>query len=113
MGTPSAGAVATKERGNVKMKVDLFICHDCGAKEGELHLPHVSGDVCDMEVCPKCGGQLLSCGCNPAKLRGLPRRPYIIWPWVCARCGILWPEPFMVDTKVWEHYIEPRERGVI
>lgn len=33
------------------------VCHDCGAKYGEQHLPN-----CDEERCPKCGLQLLSCG---------------------------------------------------
>jgi len=31
-------------------------CHDCGAKPGELHMKG-----CDMEECPKCGGQLIGC----------------------------------------------------
>lgn len=34
-------------------------CHDCGALRGELH--H-SG--CDMEACPICADQLISCGCD-------------------------------------------------
>lgn len=34
-------------------------CGDCGREEGENHL-----DCCDIERCPKCSGQLLSCDCN-------------------------------------------------
>lgn len=36
---------------------DEAICDDCGAKYGEEHL---SG--CDVERCPLCCGQLISCG---------------------------------------------------
>ena len=37
------------------------ICHACGIenKKGNFHHPG-----CDMERCPKCKGQLISCGCN-------------------------------------------------
>lgn len=35
-------------------------CHDCGIinKKGNIH--HLG---CDIEACPICNGQLLSCGC--------------------------------------------------
>ena len=36
-------------------------CGDCGAVTGHYH--HVG---CDLERCPVCEGQLLSCGCNDA-----------------------------------------------
>ena len=32
-------------------------CHDCGIVNGQTH--HYG---CDMERCPVCGGQLISCG---------------------------------------------------
>jgi len=38
-------------------------CHDCNVEEGQLH---VFG--CDMERCPFCGKQLISCGCCYEKL---------------------------------------------
>jgi hypothetical protein len=34
-------------------------CHDCNAVAGQLH--HA---ICDMEQCPGCGGQLISCDCE-------------------------------------------------
>lgn len=39
-------------------------CHDCYIELGGFHHPG-----CDMERCPRCGGQLISCGCldDPAE----------------------------------------------
>ena len=46
-------------------------------------------------------------------LAGQGRLPWIRYPNVCAKCGALYPDLFMVDTPVWEHYIEPSERDKI
>ena len=37
-------------------------CHDCAALKGELH-----ATGCDVERCPVCGGQVITC---PCKLEG-------------------------------------------
>jgi hypothetical protein len=33
-------------------------CHDCAVVEGQYHVPS-----CDVERCPSCGDQLISCDC--------------------------------------------------
>jgi len=142
------GSVRDKERNT---------CHDCGVKEGEIHQLN-----CDMESCPFCGGQLITCGCCYIKLgfdyhdfqntdienfkekftefkkeyptNGLPeeiykngltsnlkdkwkkileekgRVPYILYPNICRKCGMLWPTMFNIPTEKWEKYIMIKER---
>ena len=34
------------------------------------------------------------------------RVPYIEYPIVCAKCGVLWPEFFPVPDTEWERYIQ-------
>lgn len=38
---------------------DYEYCDDCGAAQNEYHL-----ELCDLEVCPICHGQKLSCNCD-------------------------------------------------
>lgn len=130
---------------------DLRRCHDCWAKEGELHTPG-----CDMERCPFCGGQLISCECRYKHLyadcfkpqtwnyqlhkfeghptnglpeevydNGLPpevlkvweqmleqkgRVPYIIYPNICVKCGIHYPEMFRVKDEEWIETVQVEYR---
>lgn len=98
------------------------VCHDCGAHEGELHQRG-----CDMELCPFCGWQLISCDCCfellevdevtaeeeaawVDMLNEKGRVPFIVWPNVCARCGILWPKTFLVPNEEWANYIQITKR---
>lgn len=40
------------------------VCDDCGARSGGFHHPG-----CDLERCPMCRGQALSCECSMAALQ--------------------------------------------
>jgi hypothetical protein len=45
------------------------VCHDCGIINIRGNLHHFG---CDVEACPKCGGQLISCDCGnktPTRVR--------------------------------------------
>jgi len=46
-------------------------CGDCGVEPGELHVPG-----CDVERCPACGGQMISCACSDEKCAKYPRLPW-------------------------------------
>lgn len=111
-------------------------CHDCGCKEGELH------DLgCDMETCPRCGGQIITCDCvygmlgidaSPGtwayshgltdkqeeewqvKLEEIGRIPWLQIPNLCGYCGKRWPEFFTVSDEEWEKYVIPKlQRGML
>jgi hypothetical protein len=34
-------------------------CHDCAVIKGQYHVPS-----CDVEECPRCGGQAIGCDCE-------------------------------------------------
>jgi len=38
---------------------DHLPCHDCRVIKGQLHVPS-----CDVEQCPACGGQAITCDCE-------------------------------------------------
>lgn len=105
------------------------ICHDCNAEEGQYHSPG-----CDMERCPFCGGQLITCGCcyelldidvsvgTWAYYHGLTGIQDAVWaqmlkekgliPWVqepvlCALCGEVFPQMFSVPDEDWDKYVIP------
>jgi hypothetical protein len=84
-------------------------CHECGVKEGQLHLLG-----CDMEYCPFCGDQLISCGHGAMPediLEDKGRIPYIRYPNLCVKCGTLWPEMFEVPDEDWARYVQPNMRN--
>jgi hypothetical protein len=41
------------------------------------------------------------------------RIPFISTPQLCARCGSLWPEFFVVQDRVWSYYTDPGLRDQI
>lgn len=47
------------KKNNSKVEYNNRACHDCGTPFGEVH--HLG---CDMEECPKCGGQYFICDCH-------------------------------------------------
>lgn len=50
-------------------------CHDCDVEPGQFHEPG-----CDVERCPYCGRQLISCGCLEVKKRAAWIEKHLL-PW--------------------------------
>jgi hypothetical protein len=74
------------------------ICPDCSVEPGQLHVPG-----CDIEPCPACGGQAISCPCpgkNGISASGSRRVPWNgEWPgkaecrefgWYARRAPVGW-----------------------
>lgn len=56
----------------VRQGEDSYGCGDCGAYPGQYHVPG-----CDLERCPSCGGQLITCerrGCGFTAYAGFVTR---------------------------------------
>lgn len=75
-------------------------CGECGANEGEPH-----GNGCDFARCQICGNQTSSQLCTHDDL---PQPLFFYFPQRCTRCGIEWPDLWMVPDKEWKETI-PRE----
>lgn len=118
-----------------KMLAKKQKCRDCNAREGEFHKPG-----CDMEICPFCGGQLMSCDCCYGKLgidvspgtwaykHGLTDEqekewdkilrkkgliPYAPTVMVCHRCGRREPDFFGVPDREWQKYVPPEHQNTV
>jgi len=70
-------------------------CLDCGVEEGRLHL-----EVCDNELCSKCGRQVLLWG----KCKGAKPEPFFeTFGYACERCGKLnFGLPENVSNEEWD-----------
>jgi len=67
----------------METKEEKRTCPDCGVYPGEIH-----HDGCDVERCPDCGHQLISCDCE--KPSSAPKLPWTgEWPGVveCREFG--------------------------
>ena len=77
-------------------------CHDCGVNEGKIHKWN-----CDMEVCPKCLRQLLSCSCFQRQSQLPFRIPYVLLPVLCRLCGRQNSSQFKVSNNDWKKFVPP------
>ena len=90
-------------------------CHDCGAKPGEMHT-----EGCDVERCPRCGGQTISCRCiydingiDYAKMEEMHPAIYFSGPAdeMEAKWDREWGHRRMLWTGEWPGQLECREYG--
>jgi hypothetical protein len=93
-------------------EVPIYTCGDCGVTEGALHdyFP-----LCDMEACPLCCGQLLSCPHHhdPENVLKAGRIPFIHFPGLCAKCGAVDPDFFHVSDQQWRLVVPAPWRHLI
>jgi hypothetical protein len=90
-------------------------CHDCGVLPGQLH------DLgCDVEQCPRCGGQLISCKCiyeingmNGATLESEHPQIYENGPTdeMYEKFDDEWGERRIAWSGEWPGFVECREFG--
>ena len=74
-------------------------CGNCGVEPGQLH---VLG--CDVERCPYCGGQLISCCCERQGRIGVPDDDRM--PWTGE-----WPGDAECREFGWYAKLNPNGRG--
>ena len=82
-------AILNESNMKKKQHQEPKICHDCGCEEGQIHM-----HGCDMEYCPFCGGQLISCMCCYSMLG-------YSYDWGAPNCGL--PE------EVYKHGLSDEE----
>ena len=96
------------------------VCHDCDAKQGELH-----DFGCDSEWCPVCmnrtGQEVQALFCTHCYDESGPTDwfkdyPHRIRFWLfldlvsCFRCGMAYPEIFSVSDQEWERVVPASHR---
>lgn len=79
----------------------MGVCHDCGAKTSQTHKPG-----CDVERCPCCGRQLISCGCLGDKKKKKKWIEKNLMPWTG-----LWPGAAECREFGWYAKMVPGKQG--